>query len=124
MSAATLDAPQPEDNEQVTGMAALILRTTKANAATAQSLAKALVGGGARVNVKEQTDFTDVEQAFERVLEEKIQPLNPTQIAHDAHLERIARLKAAAAHSASQLVPSPSDHAQMNRMLDEMAGVA
>lgn len=46
-------------------------------------------------------------------------PLTEDQINADAQAERVARLKALAKHSASQLVPNAADHEQINRLLDE-----
>lgn len=50
--------------------------------------------------------------------------LTEDQINADAQVERVARLKSLAGHSASQLVPNVADHYRINRLLDEWEALA
>lgn len=64
-------------------------------------------------------EFEEIWQAAAVAAVTQDKPLTEDQINADAQAERVARLKALAAHSASQLVPNAADHEQINRLLDE-----
>lgn len=121
MTSATMDAPEPNQPEMVTAFAALIMRGTKANASVAKQLAEVLVKGGATLDVAEQGDLEWLEQAFAAIDADPPAPLTVEEVVEGAKAEAFARLTTLAAHSASQLIPSVSDHAQINLLLDEVA---
>lgn len=50
--------------------------------------------------------------------------LTEDQINADAQVEREVRMTELARHSASQLVPNPGDHYQINRLLNEWEALA
>jgi hypothetical protein len=119
------DEPQATPKDVlIRALAGALMRGLEIPAQQALGVAAALVEQGVKVDVAEQVDLTWAKQATEAILAENPPRLSEAEINHAAHVERVKRLTETAKHSAGQLIPSPADHAQIDRLLDEMAGVA
>ena len=109
-----------EPDEQPTALAAVLMRTLGLEPAQAIQVAAALHANGVRVDVAEQVDFAWAQQTAAYWDANPEPRLSVADINAAAAVERTNRLKALVQHSAGQLVPNSTDHAMIDRLLEEV----
>jgi len=78
---------------------------------------------GLTAHEQRMNEYAEMMDRANQILREPVVRISPTVLDMLADAERKARLTTLAAQSATQLIPSPQMHAEMDRLLDEMGTV-
>lgn len=137
MATDTLDPGNNGAEDVVTVLAGIIVSKLGATVESAVRIATALVDNGVTVDLARASDWAEINATAARVLAEEgeqlwgnlavdvgegslygeVPPQLRPEVLAAAEAERLARLGALAKQSASQLVPDPAIHAEIDRLL-------
>lgn len=117
---ATTVEPQPEPDEQVPGLAGVLMRTLKVTPAQALQIASVLVEAGVRVDVAQQVTENWWSQLVSYYEVNPPDRLTLPAIENAAQEERLSRLNHLSSKSQNELIPNVWAHRHIDNLLREM----